>query len=834
MKTNFKRLLAVALSALLLVGSFSIVAFADEEPVATPENLAASATVIADGKEIDVVNDGDITTAYETDPQAVALHQYGNEIVLNLAKRSFVASVNVAAYNWASKNANSTFKVYVDVDGEWVYAATVAMPENSADETITGTATFAAVMTDKVKVVAEAVGKLWMPKVNEIEIYSKDLGDDGFDDVQAEDWYAAAVAYVNVNGLMNGVSEVIFNPAGVLTYAEMAQILYNLAGKPAVKTEATFSDVDAEAWYADAVAWAEANKIAAGNEDGTFTPTAVISREEIAAYIYNYAVALNVYTADRGDVSVYEDAADLGNAIAMKWAVSIGLLSGRTATELAPAATATRAEVATILMRFNEWLKTADENYERNVALHGTAYASSQRGSSSADKAIDGDAGTYWQAYSEKNADGEYTGTANWGVKFEEAYDINAVTLTVANFRSWGGDVTGVTYKVEALVNGAWTTVATANDSDAYSATNKATLTFRFEAPVTATEIKITGTVDVATASYVKPAIYEVELTGIEAGRGDEFVVITANNASASTIVASSSTNVSTTGAASVDADATYKTVWMPLAEKDADGNYAGANIVYTFDKAVALDSLAFAVTNYVTWGFETGVDYVVEALIGDKWVEVMSFNDADAGDATSPVVVISKDFTALISVKAIKVTASNYAATMKPRLHDTAINVVDKAYPQDVDITAYLAEKSFANGMNAWSGGANEIFDSNPDNSAAIKASSEVIATFVEERDITYIVVTANNHNVGAPGNWGNNDLVYVVDALDANGEWVNVTTYSQRENDPDLVNSKIASKIDLNVTTTSIRITVSSAHNWYSYMYGVEIHENQLVFVD
>jgi hypothetical protein len=127
-------------------------------------------------------------------------------------------------------------------------------------------------MADAVKVVAEAVGYRWMPEINEIAIYAKDLGDDGFDDVFAEDWYAEAVAFVRANGLMTGLDEVTFAPDSYFTYAMMAQVLYNLEGAPEVDVAPTFADVDPEGWYADAIAWAEINGITAGNADGSFTP----------------------------------------------------------------------------------------------------------------------------------------------------------------------------------------------------------------------------------------------------------------------------------------------------------------------------------------------------------------------------------------------------------------------------------------------------------------------------------------------------------------------------------------------------------------------------------
>lgn len=819
MKTNFKRLLAVVLSALLLASSFSVVAFADDVAPAA-ENLAATATVVADGKEVTEITDGDIATFYAAEePVSVGYHQYGSEVVFTLAKRSFVGSVEIAAYNWAAKNACTTFKVYVLVDGEWVYVATADMPADSADETITGTASFEAVMTDAVKVVAEAVGKQWMPKINEVEIYSKDLGADGFDDVADEDWYATAVAYVKANGLMEGEEEVIFNPAGTLTYAMMAQVLYNMAGNPAVDAESTFADVDPEAWYADAAAWAEANGIATGDGKGNFNPDAAIVRADIAAYLYNYARYINVYTADRGDLSAFEDVADA--TIAMKWAAAAGLFEGRTETEYAPTATATRAEVATLLMRFDLWVKAATPNYVRNVAVQGTAYASSERSSKFvAANAVDGNAGSYWQAMSEKAADGKYTGTAVWGIKLEEAFDIDRITLTVGNYRTWG-TVAGVDYKIEALVNGAWKTIATVNDADAYSATAKAVLDLELAEIVTATEIKITATSSAEEASYVKAAIYELVLNGIEAGRAEVVEKTVANATGGATAEASSSTNNKNLPANAIDESVT--TAWMSLDEKDENGNSTGANLVLTWEEAIAVRNVEILVNNYASWGLEAGVDYVVEALVGGKWVEIMSFNDVDAGNTTAGTVAFEADFACLYT-NSIKITGVNYGGSVKPKVFDVKVNALGLVNYVDINVTSSLGVTgSFAGGANAWSGGFGEIFDSNDGSSAAWTPDSVLNITFAQASTFDFINILANNHDPASPGFWGDKDLILNVEIVC--GETSTTIEWSQRANSDDTENGKIAAKVDTSAFEgiTAINITTKEACKWFSYIYEI-----------
>ena len=177
-----------------------------------------------------------------------------------------------------------------------------------------------------------------------------------FSDVAEDDWYYDAVAYVAENGIMSGTDGSRFSPNGTLTRAMLSQILYAMEDKPAVSGAATFSDVAAGAWYADAVNWTAAQGIVAGMGENSFAPDAPVTREQLSLILYGYArykgydtsasVSLSGY-ADRDSVAVW--AAD-----SMGWAVSEGLISGRPGGYLDPAGTATRAEVAQILMNFCE------------------------------------------------------------------------------------------------------------------------------------------------------------------------------------------------------------------------------------------------------------------------------------------------------------------------------------------------------------------------------------------------------------------------------------------------------------------------------------------------
>ena len=177
-----------------------------------------------------------------------------------------------------------------------------------------------------------------------------------FTDVKEGDWYYEAIKYVFDKSLMNGVSGTLFAPNSNLTRAMLVTILYRLEGSPVVTTSASFTDVPSGQWYSDAIAWAETNDIVNGYGNGRFGTNDNITREQFAVIMYNYAVKKGHDISAAADLSAYTDADSISSWAlgAMKWANTEGLIMGRTATTLAPRGTATRAEAATILMRFVE------------------------------------------------------------------------------------------------------------------------------------------------------------------------------------------------------------------------------------------------------------------------------------------------------------------------------------------------------------------------------------------------------------------------------------------------------------------------------------------------
>jgi hypothetical protein len=179
-----------------------------------------------------------------------------------------------------------------------------------------------------------------------------------FGDVSANAWYADAVAFASGHELMSGTSETDFAPDASMTRAMLVTVLHRLEDEPAAAGE-DFFDVRAGAYYAAAVTWASANGIVMGTGDGNFAPGTAITREQLAAILYRYAVSLGLDTSTRGDLAAYTDAEAVSSWAkeATAWAVGAGLITGRAnpvGTELAPGGTAPRAEVAAILERFIE------------------------------------------------------------------------------------------------------------------------------------------------------------------------------------------------------------------------------------------------------------------------------------------------------------------------------------------------------------------------------------------------------------------------------------------------------------------------------------------------
>lgn len=176
-----------------------------------------------------------------------------------------------------------------------------------------------------------------------------------FADVAKGSWYYEGVRYAYENGLMSGTGEGTFSPDLPTGRGMLVTILYRLAGSPAAGS-ASFTDVAKGQWYADGVAWASANGVVSGYPDGSFRPNDTITREQMAAILYQYARIQGKLDDSRADLSIFSDLDSL-SAYAkepMSWAVAQGLFSGVSADTLAPGGSTTRAQAAVILTAFSK------------------------------------------------------------------------------------------------------------------------------------------------------------------------------------------------------------------------------------------------------------------------------------------------------------------------------------------------------------------------------------------------------------------------------------------------------------------------------------------------
>lgn len=173
-------------------------------------------------------------------------------------------------------------------------------------------------------------------------------------DVELGTWYHEAVDYVVEHGIMAGVSATAFQPNGSLTRGQVVQILHNLEGKPEETAEAPFTDT-AGHWALEAIAWAAQNNVVAGYDDGTFGPEKLVTREEFAQMMYNYAKFKGYDLTAGGDLAQFPDAGAISDwaETALSWANGKGLINGHDNGTIDPQGNTTRAQAASIMKNFD-------------------------------------------------------------------------------------------------------------------------------------------------------------------------------------------------------------------------------------------------------------------------------------------------------------------------------------------------------------------------------------------------------------------------------------------------------------------------------------------------
>ena len=186
--------------------------------------------------------------------------------------------------------------------------------------------------------------------------FAEIVDDMPFVDVAENDWFYDSVRYVYDNGLMEGTSATTFAPTLTTTRGMVATILWRVEGEVQVDHIMSYPDVEPNTWYTEAVRWATAEGIMEGYGDGRFGPNDSITREQLATILYRYAKYKGYDVSASDDLSAFVDADQTGDwaVDAVKWAVGSGLLNGKDGGRLDPQGVASRAEVATMLMRFME------------------------------------------------------------------------------------------------------------------------------------------------------------------------------------------------------------------------------------------------------------------------------------------------------------------------------------------------------------------------------------------------------------------------------------------------------------------------------------------------
>ncbi len=324
--------------------------------------------VMKDGLTADMSGDSrEITVKNGTDSE-ITVKINGKDYTL--AKKNATGDSVKITYTRPSSGGSSSSSYTVNVEDS--KNGTVTASHKSASKNTTVTLTVKAdkgyeldelTVTDKngkeLKLTDKGNGKYTfaMPasKVDVKATFAEIVEKPAYSDVSASAWYAKAVAYVTDKGMMEGDSGK-FMPQDKLTRSQMAQVLFNLEGKKSVNYALTFGDMNGTEWYAEAVRWAASEQIVNGYNNGNFGPNDPITREQLVTVLYRYAQYKGLDTATTEEnLTSFADAAQVsGYAVsAMNWAVGAGVING-TDSGLAPKATATRVEVAQILMNFDQ------------------------------------------------------------------------------------------------------------------------------------------------------------------------------------------------------------------------------------------------------------------------------------------------------------------------------------------------------------------------------------------------------------------------------------------------------------------------------------------------
>lgn len=207
------------------------------------------------------------------------------------------------------------------------------------------------------QVLGGKIGEAYAKPQGRITVYLEEPYENPFTDVKDDAWYADSVAYAVKHGLFKGMTQTTFELETAMSRAMFVTVLYRMAGEPdASKYDNPFDDVKDGAWYTDAVCWAAGNDIVRGVSATRFDPDADVTREQSATLLLRYANFKKYDVSAKDDLAAFTDAGTVSSWAkdAVQWAVGAKLIQGVTAKTIVPQGNATRAQVATILMRFCE------------------------------------------------------------------------------------------------------------------------------------------------------------------------------------------------------------------------------------------------------------------------------------------------------------------------------------------------------------------------------------------------------------------------------------------------------------------------------------------------
>ena len=265
---------------------------------------------------------------------------------------------------------NEAFRYYITEDGKTEVPAILALTWASGSGTLeevaaaaknTGSLRFCYGISEQQYADQSAQGKRLASNIATITVVHGTKAEEPwvnpFRDVTESDWFYDDVRFANQNGLFNGVEKDLFAPEKSMTRGMLVTVLWRLDGETAPKTATTFTDVDANAYYADAVAWAAESGVVNGIGGGRFDPEGNVTREQIAAILFRYASLKGVDTAARANLATFPDAEKTSAYAhdALSWAVAAELVKGTkegSTIYLDPQGSATRAQVAAILSRY--------------------------------------------------------------------------------------------------------------------------------------------------------------------------------------------------------------------------------------------------------------------------------------------------------------------------------------------------------------------------------------------------------------------------------------------------------------------------------------------------